>query len=114
MKKLLIATMILLLLAACGKSVDVKDMYEVSKTDEAQQSTLNLDVNTTEIYDEAEVKKIIIDASSQYDLKKVNGIRFNFVDKDGKGYADAKIAFNETGMNATGAKKKNIAEINIK
>lgn len=114
MKKILMVTMMLLLLSACGKSVDVKEMYEVNKSDEAAQSTMNIDVSTTEKYDEADLKKIIIDASSQYDHNKVNGIRFNIVDGEGKGYADAKIAFNETGMKATGVKKKNIAEINMK
>lgn len=114
LKKILILLMAALFLTACGgESVEVKDMYTVADQQEAQQETINIQIDTTDKYSESELKKIIIDASSQYDHKKVNGIRFNFA-YDGKGYAEAKIAFNDTGINATGVKKKNVAEVNIK
>lgn len=75
---------------------------------------LNVEVATSEIYEESELKKIIINISSQYNHAKVNGARFNIYDKDSnKGYAEAKIAFNEEGFQATGAKKKNVSEITV-
>lgn len=113
MKKLIVLIMSILVLAACGGK-DVKDMYTVESEQEAQQGTLNVEVKTDEEFSESDLKKIIIDASSQYNHDKVHGIRYNFINSDGKGYAEAKIAFDETGMKATGATKKNIAEITIK
>lgn len=113
MKKLLILIMSVLVLTACGGK-DPKEMYSVENEQEAQQDTLNVELKTDEKYSESDLKKIIIDASSQYDHNKVHGIRFNIVDADSKGYAEAKIAFDEQGMNATGVKKKNIAEITMK
>lgn len=114
MKRFLFILTAALLLTACGNSVDVKDMYSVDNEQDAHQDTKNIDLITTDRYDESDLKKIIIDASSQYNLDVVNGIRYNIIDKDGKGYAEAKIAFNKQGMNATGAKKENIADIIIK
>lgn len=113
MKNLLYLLMAVLLLAACGGK-DVKDMYTVESEQDANQGTLNVEVKTDEVYGESDLKKIIIDASSQYNHDKVHGIRYNIINPDGKGYAEAKIAFDETGMNATGAKKKNNSEITIK
>lgn len=113
MKMLLVIILAAIILVACGKSVDVKEMYKVDSEQDAQQATKNVEMTTTEKYDESKLKKIIIDASSQYNHDVVNGIRFKIL-QDGKQYAQAKIAFNKTGMNATGTKKENIAEITIK
>ncbi|QJT71656.1 hypothetical protein [Psychrobacillus phage Spoks] len=115
MKKILYLLILLLTLSACSDSVNVKDMYEVTKKEEANQNTLNIEVTTTEKYNESKLNSIVIDISSQYNLDKVNGIRFSFFDKENDFlYANGIIAFSETGQFATGAKKKNIAEISIK
>lgn len=114
MKKIITLLLIVFTLGACSESVDVESMYEVSEEQDANQNTKNVDLITLEKYEEKDLKKIIIYASAQYNHDVVNGIRFNIIEKDGNGYAKAKIAFNKTGMNATGAKKKNIAEISIK
>ena len=113
MKKIIMLLIAIFTLGACSESVDVESMYEVSKEQDAQQNTMNVDLITLEKYDENDLKKVIIYASAQYNHDVVNGIRFNIIEKDGNGYAKAKIAFNKTGMNATGVKKKNIAEIKI-
>ncbi len=110
MKKLLILVMSVLVLTACGGK-DPIEMYSVEKVEEAHQDTLNINVKTDEQFNESDLKKIIIDLTSQYDPKKVHGARYYIVDADGKGYAKAKMAFDKKGMNATGAKKKNIIEI---
>ncbi|QFF98695.1 hypothetical protein PB01_07540 [Psychrobacillus glaciei] len=115
MKKIFYLFILLLALSACSESVNVKDIYVVTKKAESNQNTLNIEVVTAEKYTESMLNSIIIDISSQYDLKKVNGIRYSFFDMENDvSYANAIIAFSETGQFATGAKKKNIAEIIIK
>ncbi|MDW0112218.1 hypothetical protein QT711_03410 [Sporosarcina saromensis] len=112
MKKLIVMFMCIMLLAACGGK-DVEDMYSIKNDEPAQQETMNVTVETEEIYKEKDLEKIIKDISNfHYDQTKVNGLRITFLHDD-KSYANAKIAFNQTGMNATGVKEKKKAEIEI-
>lgn len=113
MKKLITLVLAAVMLTACGGK-DVADMYTIKDEQPAHQETMNVTVETDEQYAEKDLSKIIKDISNyQYDQTKVNGLRLNFLNK-GTVYADAKIAFNDTGIKATGAKKKKEAEINIK
>ena len=114
MKKIILSLPLffILILAACGGQE--LQSYEVSKNDTAQQDTVNMTIETAKT-DENTVKKIGIDAVSKLDQSKVNGARISFIDSEsGNLFAESKIGFNETGLNATGTSKKNIFEIEMK
>ena len=88
--------------------------YEVIENEAANQETVNMVIKTPKT-DESTVKKIGIDAVSQLDHNKVNGARITFLDSESnKMFAEAKIGFNQTGLNATGSTKENIFEISMK
>lgn len=112
MKKMVFVILLTLLLVACGS--EEMQSYEVIENETANQDTVNMVIKTSKT-DESTVKKIGIDAVSQLDHNKVNGARITFLDSENnKMFAEAKIGFNQTGLNATGSTKENIFEISMK
>lgn len=112
LKRLSAIILLILFLVGCS-SVDVNDMFEITRNDSMDDDTLNMYIATAEEYKEKDLKKIADEVGASQDWDKVNGVRIWFTDSEGIGYAKAIMSFNKDGAYATGTKKVRVAEITI-